>query len=70
MEKERAEYFRYIEYLQANGFFKNEPEYLQLKELQGVQGLKAIRLEVNLETAPGDKAAEMDILGIAGKSED
>ncbi|TNE52029.1 MAG: GAF domain-containing protein [Bacteroidetes bacterium] len=55
MEKERTEYARYIEYLQAHGYIKNDPEYLQLEELQGVQGLKAIRLEVELDKVPDDK---------------
>lgn len=52
MEKERAEYDRYIEYLQSRGYVKNKPEYHQLEELQGVQGLKAIRLEVEVDRDP------------------
>jgi hypothetical protein len=68
MEKELAEYSGYIEFLQAKGYLKNEPEYLLLEDLQGVQGLKAIRLEVELEKGPDDKSnAVMDTLEISRK---
>ena len=57
MDKERDEYARYIEYLQAKGFLRNEPEHLLVEDLQGVQGLKAIRLEVELQKASSPEAA-------------
>jgi hypothetical protein len=49
LEKEAAEYLRYIDFLQANGELKEKIEQLDLQELQGVSGLKALRVEVNLQ---------------------
>lgn len=43
--KDAQEYLNYIEYLQAEKKF-GEVEMLELEELQGVSGLKAIRVEV------------------------
>ncbi|QCR24714.1 GAF domain-containing protein [Pontibacter sp. SGAir0037] len=48
-EKEAQEYMRYIEFLQAEGYIKPEVERLQLEEMQGVQGLQALRIAVNFE---------------------
>jgi hypothetical protein len=45
---EALEYNDYIEYLQEKNLLTNKIERLDLEDLQGVQGLKAIRVEVNL----------------------
>ncbi|MCX8020879.1 MAG: hypothetical protein N2747_10335 [Chitinophagaceae bacterium] len=47
--KEAEEYLEFIEYLQSNGFFKKEIEHLELENLQGVVGLKALRVQVNFD---------------------
>lgn len=47
-QKEADEYINYIQYLQGQGLLKGELEHLELEELQGVSGLKALRVEVNL----------------------
>jgi len=44
---EAAEYLEYIKYLQEQGFLQNDLEQLELEELQGVSGLKALRVGVN-----------------------
>ena len=44
-DKDAEEYLNYIEYLQAEGKF-GEVEMLDIEDLQGVSGLKAIRVEV------------------------
>lgn len=49
-DKEATEYVRYIEFLQAIGFLKKGIETLDLDEMQGVHGLKALRVEVNLKS--------------------
>ena len=49
MDRELDEYSRYIRYLQTKEYISGETEFLELTELQGVSGLKAIRLKVNLE---------------------
>jgi GAF domain-containing protein len=48
--KEAAEYNKYIEYLQTKGYLKPEVEYLDLESLQGVSGLRAIRVTVDVES--------------------
>lgn len=68
MEKELIEYSRYIEFLQAHGYIKSDPEHLQLGELQGVQGLKAIRLEVEMGKASKDHSnGDLDLLEVVWK---
>lgn len=47
-QKEAQEYVRYLEFLQSEGYIEEEIEYLEVEELQGVQGLKALRVTVNL----------------------
>jgi hypothetical protein len=47
--KEAAEYMEYIEFLQGHKLIKPGVENLELEELQGVIGLKALRVEVELE---------------------
>ena len=52
-EKEAEEYAGYIRYLQEKGWLKQEIEYLELEELQGVSGLRALRVAVDFsEGAP------------------
>ncbi|MEJ5995913.1 GAF domain-containing protein [Pedobacter sp. Du54] len=44
---EANEYREYIKYLQEQGFLQDNLETLELEELQGVSGLKALRVGVN-----------------------
>jgi hypothetical protein len=46
--KEGEEYLEYIEYLMAKGLLTGEVEQLELEELQGVVGLKAFRIAINV----------------------
>lgn len=46
-EKEAAEYLRYVKYLQSEKLLTNNLEKVELEELQGAQGLRAIRIEIN-----------------------
>ncbi len=46
--KEQAEYLEYIEFLQAEGVLGENVEQLDLEDTQGISGLKAVRVEVNL----------------------
>jgi GAF domain len=50
---EGAEYRGYIEYLQSLGYLKRGHEELELEELQGVHGLRALRVAVDLQNARG-----------------
>lgn len=47
--KEAAEYEEFIEFLQSQGLLKPGIEKLELEELHGVVGLKALRVDVDLD---------------------
>lgn len=47
-EKDRQEYLEYADYLLYEGYISEPPEELALAPLQGVKGLKALRLKVKL----------------------
>jgi len=49
-QKEIPEYEEYIRFLQKKNILKPEIEMLELEELQGVKGLKAMRVEINLDS--------------------
>ncbi|TKC05933.1 GAF domain-containing protein [Pedobacter frigoris] len=46
---EAKEYVGYIKKLQKRGLLTNDLEYLEIEELQGVEGLKALRVGVSLK---------------------
>ena len=46
--KDVQEYQQYIEFLQNKRILKPGIEFLELEELQGVKGLKAMRVDINL----------------------
>jgi len=48
-QKEADEYISYIKYLQGENVLRDDLEYLELEELQGVSGLRALRVGVNVE---------------------
>ena len=50
--KDAAEYTEYIEFLQNKKLIKPGIERYDLEELQGVIGLKALRVDVNFDDAP------------------
>ncbi|HXO74554.1 MAG TPA: hypothetical protein VN824_04970 [Puia sp.] len=54
-EREADEYRGYIRYLQEKGVLNEEVENLDLEELQGVSGLRALRVSVNVETRTGNE---------------
>lgn len=45
-ESDEREYLQYIRYLQAKSYFGDEVELLELEDVQGVVGLKAIRVNI------------------------
>ena len=50
--KDAAEYIEYIEFLQSQQLLKPGFEKHELEELQGVSGLKALRVDVNFDELP------------------
>ncbi|HYH16383.1 MAG TPA: hypothetical protein VD794_14240, partial [Flavisolibacter sp.] len=57
-QRELNEYLAYIEYLQSEGMLAGEVEHLELEELQGISGLKALRIEVNLQNDQSPTTAD------------
>jgi GAF domain-containing protein len=49
--QEAAEYLEYIDYLQSAGYLTDETEDVQLQELQGAQGLGALRVTADLQAS-------------------
>jgi len=49
-KKDELEYLRYIQYLQSKGYLEEGEELIQLEDLQGVVGLKAIRVNIKYNT--------------------
>ncbi|MEO1050887.1 MAG: GAF domain-containing protein [Bacteroidota bacterium] len=52
--REAEEYFKYIEYMQSIGYLTGELEQLELEELDGAKGLKALRITVNMDAHDKD----------------
>lgn len=48
--REAGEYREYIRFLQNAGYLEDEVEELEIEDLQGITGLKALRVTVNLES--------------------
>ncbi len=59
--RDAAEYMEYIEFLQNQKLIKPGVEQYDLEELQGVVGLKALRVDVNFDTNP--PAAKVELSG-------
>ena len=52
--REALEYREYIEYLQSKGYLTGEIETMDLQDLQGVSGLKALRIGVEIQPEAAD----------------
>jgi hypothetical protein len=50
-DSEALEYKRYFEYLKSKKYITGEVEELELENLQGVQGLRALRIKINFDSA-------------------
>ena len=46
-DSDRKEYIRYINYLQSKGYLNTEIEDVELEDLQGISGLRALRIPLN-----------------------
>lgn len=60
-QSEAAEYLQYIEYLQAKGFLKKDVEFMELEDLQGVYGLRGLRVTVDLASGVFENTLKSDI---------
>ena len=66
--QERTEYLEYIDYLQSAGYLQAETEEVDLEELQGAQGLKALRIQVDLRASRAQDQALPEIVATAVKA--
>jgi hypothetical protein len=66
--QEVTEYLEYIDYLQAAGYLKAETEKMELEDLQGAQGLKALRVLVDLRSSRAQNQALPEIVTTAVKA--
>jgi len=57
--EEAAEYREYFEYLEARGEISPGVEELELEALPGADGLRALRVGINLAYSPADRAAAL-----------
>ena len=64
-QKELQEYMEYIEFLQNEKFLNENVEHLELEDTQGISGLKAIRVEINL--SDGSEATKPELSKITSK---
>jgi hypothetical protein len=60
--REALEYREYIDYLQASGYLTDEVEDLEVDELQGVHGLKALRVTVDVHASVMEQRVGLDEL--------
>ena len=58
-EEEAFEYRRYIEYLQSIGYLASDVEDLELQDLQGTTGLKALRVKIVFDQSEEDAIKEL-----------
>lgn len=55
------EYIRYFQFLQNKGYLvQGNPEILDVEDLQGVSGLKALRIGINYEERPIEEGVSME----------
>jgi GAF domain-containing protein len=66
--QEGAEYLEYIDYLQAAGMLKAGTEDVELEDLQGAQGLKALRVTVDLRASRAQHQALPETVTTAVKA--
>lgn len=52
-QKELHEYLEYVEFLQHENLLLEDVEHLELEDTQGISGLKAVRIPINLANTDG-----------------
>ena len=66
--QEGAEYLEYIDFLKDAGYLQDQIEDLELEDLQGAQGLKALRVTVNLQATPAQEQPLPEMVSTAIKA--
>jgi hypothetical protein len=56
-DKDKTEYQQYLNYLVQEGYIEPKIEELTLEKVQGVEGIRALRVKVKMQEATSDEAA-------------
>jgi hypothetical protein len=62
-DSDKKEYLRYIHYLQSKDFLLNEIEDVELEDLQGISGLRALRIPLNYKS-PKENISFEDLMNV------
>jgi hypothetical protein len=62
--KDASEYLKYIKYLQSKNYLLKPVEKLILEDLQGISGLRALRVSVNYNNTPENKITLNDLMNV------
>ena len=60
--REAAEYREYLDFLRASGYIKGEVEDVELEDLQGVYGLRALRVAVQMNRTETEVAMDSEAI--------
>jgi hypothetical protein len=60
--REAAEYREYLDFLRASGYIKGEVEDVELEDLQGVYGLRALRTAVQMNRSETNDAMDAEAI--------
>ncbi|MFT6755704.1 MAG: hypothetical protein ACJAV9_001191, partial [Urechidicola sp.] len=63
-DKDAVEYMKYIKYLQSKNYLLDAIENLELEDLQGITGLKALRVSVNYHNNPQEKITMDELMSV------
>jgi hypothetical protein len=63
-DKDAIEYLKYIKYLQSKNYLLDEVEQLDIEDLQGITGLKALRVSVNYHNNTEEKITMNDLMDV------
>lgn len=66
-DQEALEYHRYFDYLRSIGYLTEEVEDLDLQDMQGVTGLKALRFKVNYDLLPLSRTQKKSAIKVSEK---
>jgi hypothetical protein len=63
-KKDAEEYLKYIKHLQSKKYLLNNVEKIDIEDLQGTTGLKALRVSVNFDNLNENKITMDDIMNV------
>lgn len=64
-EKERQEYMQYMDYLESIGYINRGVQVLELEDMPGATGLRALRAEINFGVANFESPQSSKVITMA-----